>query len=238
MQTQTPSSKNTCSIKVIMHRLILLALVLFCVTGCSATKKIFSHDKQEEKEEVLPAAELARYGLEDYNTGKYYKAKESFEKILEAYRFSEESVLAELKIADCNYYMENYEEAVTAYEKFEEMHPTNEAIPYVMYQKAMCYYKKIDRVDRDNSGAINSIKYFNQLLKAYPDSPYTKDAVTKIDVAKEFLAEHEFAVAQYYKRIHEKDQAITRLKYLLTMYPDAEIVPKAKKLLNRLEGDQ
>ena len=146
-------------------------------------------------------------------------------------------MLAELKVADCNYYMERYTEAYLLYEQFEDMHPTNEAIPYVMYQKAMCHYKRIDTIDRDISAAQKAIERFQLLLKAYPASPYAQDAKEKILTAKEFLANHEFSVAQFYLRTDKEKQAIIRLKYLLAMYPQTKIVKQAETLLAQLSPD-
>ncbi len=185
----------------------------------------------------LPAATLVKKGMEEYNRGKYYMAVEYFNKVLESHRFTPEALQAELKLADCNFYMEKYIAAYTYYEKFEEMHPTNEAVPYVMYQKAMCYYKRIDRVDRDTTGAIKAIEGFHQLLKAYPSSPYAEDARAKIDSSTEFLANHEYIVAEFYVRTGKDDEAIIRLKYLIAIYPNTKIAEQARKLLGEIEAD-
>jgi len=184
----------------------------------------------------LPAKNLLSKGMNDYNVGKYFTAIEFFDDILNRFPFSPEATLAELKAADCNYHLERYLEALVLYEEFENRHPTNESIPYVMFQKAMCNYKQIDRIDRDTAGAIKSIELFKQLLKAYPDSPYTNEAKTRIITTTEFLANHEYFVVEYYVRTAKYDQAVVRLNYLLVMYPESDIAPKAQKLLARIEA--
>lgn len=197
----------------------------------------FTMESNEGLDMALPAQNLALKGMEDYNVGKYYSAVEYFEEILERYPFTPEAILAELKAADCKYYMQRYDEALAYYMAFEERHPTNEAIPYVMFQKGMSYYQQIDRIDRDTTGAEESIKLFNQLLRAYPDSPYTEEAQIRIAAAEEFLAHHEYFVVEFYIRTKQYDQAEQRLKYLLTMYPDSSLTEKAEDLLARLEAD-
>ena len=132
--------------------------------------------------------------------------------------------------------MENYQEAILLYSEFEERHPTNEAIPYVMFQKGMSHFQRIDRVDRDTLGAEESIKMFNRLLRAYPNSPYSEEAKVRIAAAKEFLANHEYFVVEFYIRTEQYGQAETRLNYLLTMYPDSGIAPKAREVLARIEA--
>jgi outer membrane protein assembly factor BamD len=223
--------------------LLPVLAVLLIFNGCSDLKRTFTFTSiDEEGNELvdtdpnLPARDLLLKGMDDYNVGKYFTAIEFFQEILNRYPFSPEAILAELKAADCNYHLERYPEALLLYEEFENRHPTNESMPYVMFQKAMCNYKQIDRVDRDSAGAIKSIELFKQLLKAYPNSPYTEEATARITAATEFLANHEYFVVEYYVRTAKYDQATVRLKYLLAMYPETAIATKARELLTRIEA--
>jgi len=226
-----------------LFSVLLTLLVVLTFSGCGSIQELFNVTKiDEEGNEItdpelnLPAKNLLAKGMNDYNVGKYFTAVTFFEDILNRFPFSPEATLAELKAADCSYHLERYMEALVLYEEFENRHPTNESIPYVMFQKAMCNYKQIDRIDRDTAGAINSIELFRQLLKAYPNSPYTGEAKARIATATEFLANHEYFVVEYYVRTAKYDQAIIRLKYLLVMYPESNITPKAQELLTRIEA--
>jgi outer membrane protein assembly factor BamD len=213
-----------------------ILLLIALLGSCSELKSTFDFTSSKPVEEELPAKNLAIKGMDDYNVGKYFTAIEFFEEILNRYPFSPEATLAELKAADCSYHLGRYQEALMLYEEFENHHPTNESIPYVMFQKAMCNYKRIDRIDRDTSGAISAIQLFKQLLKAYPDSPYTNEAQARIASAAEFLANHEYFVAQYYVRTEKYSEAVIRLKYMLAMYPDTGIGDQARDLLARIEA--
>lgn len=222
-----------------LRKQLPVCLLVLCVTlllaGCSMEKFYASLGFHSNAADT--AEGLAFKGLDDYNHGNYYKAKKSFESLLSQYPFSEYSLLAELKTADCNYYEENYEEAFLQYKDFEEHHPTNEAIPYVLFQMSMCYYNQIDTVDRDISPANNAILAFSRLLRAYPDSPYTAEARDKIKAARNFLANHEYYVASFYERTYAYEEAKARLEYLLQQYPDTNIAPEAEKLLSELKND-
>jgi len=214
----------------------MVSFVLACVlvSGCAKVKETF---QIEEKAEVqLPAEQLIIKGMEEYNVGKYFLAIEYFNEILDRYPFSPQAPLAELKAADSSYYMERYEEALVLYNEFEERHPTNEAIAYVMYQKGMCNYNRIDRVDRDITGAIESIQAFEELLRAFPESPYTEEARARIRAANEFLINHEFNVVEFYLRTEKYSQAETRLNYILAMYPDSSVAPRAEEILDLIEA--
>ncbi|PIE59072.1 MAG: outer membrane protein assembly factor BamD, partial [Desulfobulbus propionicus] len=228
------------NINRIQKSLWILALVLllgFSMTGCSTIggmyNKVFG-DEQEEDPGESPEM-LISEGMSAYGVGNYPKAIEAFEEILDNHPFSKQAMLAELKAADAHYYNESYIEAKLLYEEFEERHPTNEAIPYVLFQMGMCDFAQTDRIDRDTSGADDSIRTFSRLLRTYPDSPYTKEAQARIRAAKEFLVNHEYHVAVFYVRTKKYEQAKHRLKSLITMYPESVLLPKAKTLLKRLE---
>jgi len=212
----------------------LAFILLLSLTGCSKFNLLSSLGFNTKPEESAQA--LAMKGLDNFEHGKYYKAKESFEALLSRFPFSEYSLLAELKAADSNYYLGNYEESVLQYMDFEEHHPTNEAIPYVMFQIAMSYYKQIGTIDRDAENSNKAIYSFSRLLRAFPDSPYKDEATARIKAARNFLAIHEYYVASFYERTGGYKQAEARLEYLLKEYPESIISHQAEKLLEDLKN--
>ncbi len=216
---------------------VLLSLML-TLTGCGLYNKLFNSDNnaQEETENPFSAEALLREGMDLFDHGQYRSSLEKFQALRDRYPFSESGMVAELKSADAHYYLSEYMEALQLYDEFETSHPTNEAIPYVLYQKGMCYFKRIDTIDRDPSAAQEAILAFNRLLRAYPQSPYTDEAGKQIKTAKEFLAKHEMYVVDFYTNIEMYSQAIGRLEYILDNYPDTEVAPKAKNLLARLKA--
>lgn len=223
------------SVRRVAKQVLGLAVVLSLLAGCAKIKDTFNIG-QEEAETYLPAEQLIMKGMDEFNIGKYFLAIEYFNEILDRYPFSPQAPLAELKAADSNYYLEHYAEALVLYKEFEERHPTNEAIPYVMYQKAMCSYKRIDTIDRDITGALDSIQSFRELLRAYPDSPYSDEARARIKAANEFLVNHEFYVVKFYLRTGKYNEAETRLNYILAMYPESRIAPRAQELLDLIQA--
>ena len=232
--SRSSQNSNRSSLFQSSLKLVLISILLFSLGGCATINSWFGGGDKVQ----LSAQTLAGKGMDEYSTGRYYKARKYFDEILDYYPFSPEAMLAMLKGADSNYYMENFQEALMLYHEFEERHPTNEAIPYVMYQIAMSHYQQIDRIDRDTSGAENAIREFSKLLRAFPGSPYSAEAKARIRAANEFLVNHEYFVVEFYLRTEKYEEAITRLQYLVSTYPDATITPKAQKLLKRLEdGD-
>lgn len=227
--TSAPKSLST---NHLSHCCLLLALLL-TLSGCASLKGWLGFGGPDMEQS---ADALAMEAMNAFNVGKYSDAQGKFEQILDRFPFSPQAMLAELKSADCKYYKDDLQEAKALYQQFEEQHPTNEAIPYVMFQIGMCDYREIDSIDRDISGARNAIDSFSRLLRAFPESPYTGEAKARTMAAQEFLVNHEYFVAMYYIRSEKYNQAKTRLNYLLSVYPDSMIAPQSRKLLDAIEA--
>ena len=218
----------------------LLAAASLSLSGCGTMKDMFSSWSfgSGNEDEIEPADVLAAKGMEAYRVGNYSDALKSFQEIIDRHPFSPQALLAELKAADCQYYSGKYAEAKELYKTFEERHPTNEAVPYVMFQIGMCDISRADRIDRDPTGARDAVQSFSRLLRVHPDSPYTKEAKARMREAKEFIASHEYFVAVFYVRTKKYEQAKHRLKYLIATQPEAAVLPKAKELLAKLEAGE
>lgn len=234
-----PQPRNTVPRPGIKSLLLILLLAVHVgLSGCAGFSGMLDSFSFGEKDEPksLPPETLIVQGMEAFNTGNYGEAIKQFKIILDEHPFSAQAMLAELKSADAHYYNKQYAEAKVLYKSFEERHPTNEAIPYVLFQIGMCDYSRTDRLDRDVSGPQEAIKSFTRLINAYPQSPYAKEARAKIQDAKEFLVNHEYMVAEFYVRTARYDEAKHRLKYMLARYPDSNLAPQAKALLDHLEA--
>ncbi len=217
--------------------LVLLAACMLLAGGCTVidnAKTLFGMGRNLRP---TTAEGLVSDAMDDFAFGKYNKAFKKFEEIRDRYPFSEFSLLAELKMADCKYHLGEYDEAVSLYEEFEDNHPTNEAVPYVMFQIGMAHYRTIDTIDRDPAGAVEAIEAFSRLLRSYPDSPYTEEARARITEARNFLAGHELYVADFYLKREEYKQAASRLQYILDNYPDTVVAQRSRELLAAVQSD-
>ena len=227
------------SIRATRYSLLpVLLLTASLLAGCSSFDGMFSTFRigEDEDPKSLPPETLIVQGMDAYDVGDYSTAIKSFNAILDEHPFSAQAMLAELKAADAHYYNKQYPEAKTLYKAFEERHPTNEAMPYVLFQIGMCDFMRSDRIDRDSSGVQDAIKSFNRLIQAYPQSPYSKEGKLRIQEGKEFIANHEYFVADFYVRMEKYSEAQHRLKYILAMYPESSVAPQAKALLDTLES--
>ncbi|MBL0715049.1 MAG: outer membrane protein assembly factor BamD [Desulfosarcina sp.] len=213
-----------------MTRLILTVSLAFFLSGCAL------FDLFWEAEDDETAQTLAWDGMDDYESGDYEGARDAFEKLKDWYPYSDYAKLAELKIADANYKLGNYEEAIFAYEEFESLHPRNEAIPYVIFQTGMCYFEQIDAPDRDQTSARMALETFGRLVRDYPNDPYAVKSQENINTCLRSLAEAELAIGRFYYKSKHYKAAMRRFKNVLTRYPDVGIHREALKLIAKTEA--
>ncbi|MGW8302407.1 MAG: outer membrane protein assembly factor BamD [Desulfobacterales bacterium] len=218
-----------------MRRIPTICLVVLLVTtGCTTLKdqfnKIFGGD------DSATAQELAWEGMDAYENGKYSKAIEKFQKLKDYYPFSKYAILAELKIADAHYQREEYEEAVFAYENFEQLHPRNEAIPYVIYQIGRCYYDQIGTPDRDQTSAQKALEAFQRLVKQFPKDQYSTRAAEHIKTAQKSLAGHAYVVGVFYYNTKHYKAALNRFMTIISDYPDVGYHQKALEYIAKCEA--
>jgi outer membrane protein assembly factor BamD len=162
-----------------------------------------------------------------FESEKYRKAIESFEKLKDWYPFSKYAILAELKIADSFYNLNEYGEAVFAYEEFENLHPRNEAVPYVIFQTGNCYFEQMDTVDRDQAVVQKALDIYKRLIRQYPDDVYAVKAQKNVRECEKSLAGHELYVGIFYYKSRHYKPALSRFKAVLSNYPDVGIHDQA-----------
>lgn len=197
-----------------MKQFLILGILMVFLSGCS----FFEEPSQMNKS----AQQLAAEGAAAFMSQDYNDAVEAYTDLKDWYPFSKYAILAELKIADAYFHLEQYDEAIVAYESFEKMHPRNEAVPYVIDQIGLSWYNQIDTVDRDASPAKNAMAQFRRLLKQYPDYEHSKEVGGRIETCVDNIAGQELSVANYYKKVKEYKAALKRYQYIVEFYPGTE----------------
>ncbi|MGE3609622.1 MAG: outer membrane protein assembly factor BamD [Bacteriovoracaceae bacterium] len=173
-----------------MKYMILLLLVIAC-----------SSDKPKGKSE---AEMLYKEAEELIEAERFILATEKLNLIKTQHPYSFWATPAELLQADVLFKQENYIEAAAAYLLFRDFHPKHEKIAYVVYKIGESYFKQIpDTIDRDLEPAVESIKYFDEVIQKYPDTSYKQDAEKKIAEAKGMLREKDQYIADFYFKTKE-----------------------------------
>ncbi len=217
----------------------VLALIL---CGCTTLSDTYIGLKEsitgifDGSEENLTAEELAWAGMESYDDGNYKEAVDRFQRLKDIYPFSKYAILAELKLADAHYRLEQYEDAIFAYEEFEKLHPRNEAVPYAIYQIGRSHFDRITTPDRDQSSARKALETFQRLIQQHPDSPYARSAAEHVVGCYKSLAGHDFGIGVFYFNSKHYPAALARFRSVILNYPDVGFHQQALDFIERTEA--
>jgi outer membrane protein assembly factor BamD len=215
-----------------LGRFVVVGMMLhLLIGGCSHL--------QEEKS----PGELMNEGMKSFRKGRYEAAGEIFQKVKDRYPYSSFAIEAELKLADSLYKRKVYEETYDAYDEFERLHPKNENIPYVIYQKGMCHFQQLKTIDRDQSHTLKAREEFERLIKRFPKDDYANKARKNIRKCLVYLSEYELYVGHFYFKMKKYKAALGRYTYLINNYPDMgqyhealEYIRKCKEELSKDTG--
>jgi outer membrane protein assembly factor BamD len=207
--------------------LILLALIC----GCGTIKGWFGGKKGSDK----PPDTLAKEGITQLKKKKYDDAIDTFEKVKDRYPYSDQALLAQIKLADAYFYRKKYDEALAAYKEFEKLHPTNKGVPYCIYRQGLCYYRQRSTIDRDQTYTQKALAEFKRLKQKFPQCEYMPRAEKYMAHCRRDLGEHEFYIAEFYYRTKRYPAALERYQTVVQEYPD---FPKKSVAQERIEECQ
>ena len=139
--------------------------------------------------------------------------------IIDHYPYSDYAVEAELKIADAYFDDEKYDEALSYYRDFADLHPRNEKVPYTILRSALCRERQIRTANRDQTATRDSLLHLDRLLAKYPHSPEAQQAEILWRDLRTRLAENVAEIAQFYQEREEYESAAERYRSLLNEYP-------------------
>ncbi|HBT87204.1 MAG: outer membrane protein assembly factor BamD [Desulfobacter sp.] len=220
-----------------MKKFFIAGLVFFLLSGCSILEEKHQMNKN--------AQQLAAEGAASFMNADYEDAIKAYTDLKDWYPFSKFAILAELKIADAHFHLEEYPEAIAAYENFEKMHPKNEAVPYIINQIAMCWFNQIDTIDRDETPAKKAMAEFERLIRLFPEDEHSQEALAHIDACIDNMAGHELYVANFYNKTEKYEAALKRYQYIVENYAGTdqsrialEKIPGVSEHIKAVESDK
>jgi outer membrane protein assembly factor BamD len=210
---------------------VLLILTLAALLGGCSTVKGWFKSKQQDK----PPDVMAREGIKQLKKKDYDDAIETFSRVRDRYPYSEQAMLAQIKVADAYFYKKKYDEALQAYKEFEKLHPTNRAVPYAIYRQGLCYYRQRSTIDRDQTYTFKALQEFRRLKQKYPKSDYMLKADKYMARCRSDLAEHEFYVGEFYFRTKKYKAALDRFQVVASEYPEFPKQGEVKEYINNCQ---
>lgn len=210
--------------------IVTVLLLLVFLSGCQISfLNLFGGGKTRVRS--TPEG-LYSAGAHEFGKKKYTNAREYFTRLKEEYPLHELAVMARIGVADSYFSQKKYAEAENEYNDFIVFHPTNENVPYAIYQVGMCHYNRIEAIDRDQSSTIMAKREFEKLVSRYPESKFSLMAEEKIRDCKQKLAEHEFYVGQFYFKQKKYQAALARFETIEREYANIGFDYKTKYFIN------
>ncbi len=205
-----------------MRRAVLVA-ALFAAAACSS-----KHVTLGGQIKTRPTAE------ENYATGvelakkqSWPEAQQFFEYVKTKFPFSKEAALADLRIADLKFSQHLWAEAVEAYGKFVQLHPSHEEVDYAEFRMAESFFRDApgefvlfppahEKDQRQTERAAAGLAGF---LEKHPSSKHVPQAKKLLAEASARLARREWYVAEFYFKRKRWAGAAGRYEALVDKYP-------------------
>ena len=203
----------------------LLILSISLLINCSGKK---------EKEVDIKGLDLEAEMIEAYNEG--LKALEEGDVLFAAKNFNAvenlypQSIWASRSIlmAAYSYYTQDYYgDAISELKRFIRNYPANDNLDYAYFLLGTCYYELIVDEKKDLSSLLNSKKYFDIVIKKYPNTDFALDAKFKLDLIANILASKEIYIGKYYMSKKKWIPAINRFRNVVNNYEKTEYVEEA-----------
>ena len=204
--------------------LLKLLLILFCFS-CSSDNK--------------PRDILVEDNIEAQMSAAYKEAIFSLEKrdfLFAANKFNDAELLypqslwaprAALMSAYTYYSGNYYSDSVYELKRFIKVYPDNKNLDYAYYLLAMNYYETIVDESKDLGPMIQSRKYFEHVIKNYPQTDYAVDARFKLDLIKNIFAAKQMYIGRHYIKKQKWIPALNRFKVIIKDYENTIYVEEA-----------
>jgi len=122
-------------------------------------------------------------------------------------------------LGDAYYMNESYLDAIAAYEIYYDIYYQSPYSAYILNRLGLSYSKLSLNPRRDQTFALKSVDYFDQLEALHPEEFEEYDAKAERQKMLVKLSEYEYQVGRFYIRTRSPESAILRFKYLQDNYP-------------------
>ncbi len=120
-----------------------------------------------------------------------------------------------------------YNDAINNLERFLIKYKKHPQSDYAYYLLALCHYDQIIDEKKDLNEILKARKYFEVVIKNYPNTEYALDSKYKLELILEVLASKEMYLARYYIERQKWVPAINRFKKIINEYDTTIYVEEA-----------
>ena len=208
--------------------LSLFILICFCI---SCSKDTLKKSVINEKSLDLQVLEAYEEGMKSLEAGDVLFAAKKFNEAEILFPQSEWAPKSALMAAYSYYTQDYYGDAIAELERFLKIYPKYKNLDYAYYLLSISYYEQIVDEKKDLQSIINAKKYFNIVVKNFPNSEYSVDSIFKLDLIDDILASKEMYIGRYY---FDKKKWISAINRFRTVIDDYETTIYTEEALHRL----
>jgi len=211
------------------HSLYLIIFLIFLVISCTKEKEKVSIIEEESLESQM--IKTYNEGLNEFDRGDVIFAAKKFNEAELLYPQSIWAPRAALMAAYVYYSQFYYADAIIELEKYLDKYKNHTRRDYAYYLLALCHYNQIVDETKDLNEILKAKKYFELIIKKYPNTEFALDSEFKLELIEELLASKEMYLARYYIDREKWIPAINRFK---TVVKDYETTIFVEEALHRL----
>ena len=203
----------------------ILILLILLPTACKNKEPVVS--KIEETSVDFQMIKAYREGLQKLEEGDAIFAVKKFNEAELLYPQSLWAPRSSLMSAYAYFSQNYYPDAIRELKRYFKTYPKHNRNDYAYYLLAMSYYNQIIDEKKDLGPILEAKKYFQLLIKVYPNTDYAEDASYKLEAIEELLAAKEMYLAKYYIEREKWIPAINRYKNVVEKYQTTIYVEEA-----------
>jgi outer membrane protein assembly factor BamD len=208
---------------------LALALIVAAVslTACQSREK-----RQRELAYVeRPVEQLYNQAGTELDQHDYETAILLFNEVERQHPYSEWARKAMVMTAYAHYQRHDYDEAISAAQRYISLHPGGTEAAYAYYLIAISQFEQIVDVGRDQGMTEQAKTALQDVLRRFPTSEYARDAQLKLDMVNDQLAGKEMEIGRWYLRSNQTLAAINRFR---TVVEDYDTTSHSEEALYRL----
>jgi len=170
---------------------------------------------------------LYNTGMDLLEAGQFPKAVTSFEELERQHPYSGWATRGQMMIAFSQFRMRDYDESLATIDQFIRLHPGHKNLDYMYYLRGLNSYYRISDVTRDQAHTIEALQAFEELVRRFPSSKYSRDAKLKITLCNDHIAGQEMNIGRYYQNANQHLAAINRFRNVADNYQKTAQVAEA-----------
>ncbi len=207
-----------------IKKIICLILLYLCISCSNNSNNSNIDNNKNILNDPETLYKLAKISFDEQN---FELAREQFREINKIFPLSNEAIQSEIMIAFIDYIEMDYESAILNYSKIINKYPSHKDLDYVYYMIAMCNYEQLQNEALDGYYNELALSSFDQVIKRFPESKYTKDSLQKIILVKSNIAAKHMEIGRFYLDNSKYIAALNRFKIVIDEYSMTKFTPEA-----------